>query len=201
MKKLLLSALFLIVSLVIYSCGGGGDDAGTSGGSGEITSGDSSSNSSSSSSNSTTTVRRNITLNASSDFTCTSNWTVRDGAWGLKAYSGTGVCNAPFPGESGTYTVTLLIQTEFDGNPPYEVAINNRVIQAGIYPLSSALGCDCPLDNWTQVCPDLNRFIECGTHTIQTGDTISFKGSDDYPCGSEHGAYAKWHNITFRRVD
>ncbi|PIE66281.1 MAG: hypothetical protein CSA26_01165 [Desulfobacterales bacterium] len=208
MKRLSFFILLLLASIIICSCSGGGDDNGTQGGNGEITQDtpgkkqDTTRKDPSPEKPKTAPATgRNVTLKASADFTCSSNWTVRNKAWGLKPYSGTGTCTAPFPGKSGRYKVTLLIQAEFDGNSAYEVAINNRVIQAGVYPRSSDLGCSCPLDKWRTVCPDKNKSINCGSHKINKGDTISFKGSDDYPCGHDHGSYAKWHNITFTRID
>ena len=138
-----------------------------------------------------------VVLNAFNDFNCTSNWSNRDGALGLNAYSGSGSCSASFPGATGTYHVTLYIQTEYDGQSPYELSINNNVIASGHYPTSSSLGCDCPHETWSEDCPDRNDNINGGTHTINNGATITFKGSDDYPCGNDHGSYAKWQRIEF----
>ena len=141
-----------------------------------------------------------VYLGASSDFSCTSNWENRDGAWGLAPHSGSGSCSASCPGTSGTYAVTLTIQTEFDGKSPYKVTINEQSIKSGTYPLSSSLACDCPLDSWRSKCPDKQVDVNCGTHTINNGDTIGFWGEDVYPCG-EHGSYAKWHGISFTPVN
>jgi len=137
-----------------------------------------------------------VSLSAFSDFSCTSNWTNRDGALGLSAGSGSGTCTTTFSGESGTYNLSLIVQTEFDGRSPYQVSINGNVVSSGTYPLSSPLGCDCPLDNWMTVCPDQIVTLNGGVHQINKGDTITFYGEETYPCGS-HGAYAKWHGMNF----
>jgi len=129
------------------------------------------------------------------DWNCSSNWTDRDGALGLKAYSGSGTCKTEFPGAPGTYQLVLTAQTEFDGKSPYKLSINGNQVANGEYPLSSPLGCDCPTDDWRDVCPDRNRDIDLGSHELNTGDTLTFWGDDVYPCGS-HGSYTKWHGIT-----
>ncbi len=137
-----------------------------------------------------------ITMAARSDFSCSRGWKGRDGALGLKAHTGNGICHAGFPGESGNYRVTLTIQTEFDGQPKYYVAINGQQIYSGRYPLSSSLGCDCPLDDWRSVCPDRNETVNLGQHYLKKGDEVLFYGEESWDCG-DHGAYAKWHKITF----
>ena len=182
----------ILFGLIIVSCSGGGsDDGGTTGGNGVLTEGEASA----------VNAAAKVTLNAFKDFTCTSNWTNRDGALGLKAYSGSGVCKANFPGVTGKYRMTVTIQTEYDGRPLYEVSINDKVVIAGMYPLSTSRGCDCPHETWDKDCPDRNQIIEAGVHIINNGDTIGFKGDDDYPCGTEHGAYAKWHRMEFTPVN
>lgn len=142
-----------------------------------------------------------VSLSAFNDFSCTANWGNRDGALGLIAYTGAGSCEAVFPGVSSTYTIILTVQTEFDGQPPYRVSINGQTVAQGTYPLSSSLGCNCPLDQWHTVCPDKNVDINLGNVRIQKGDIITFWGDQVYPCGHEHGAYAKWHSITFIPVE
>ncbi|NOY17147.1 MAG: hypothetical protein GXP23_09500 [Gammaproteobacteria bacterium] len=136
-----------------------------------------------------------VTLGAFKDFSCTSNWTNRDGALGLKAYSGSGTCQAKFPGVSGKYRLTLTVQTEFDGRPPYSVSINGVVVKSGTYPVSSSLGCSCPKD-WRSVCPDIDVDFDAGIHQVNTGDVIQFYGKEQFAC-SGNGAYAKWHRIVF----
>ncbi len=187
----------ILFSLIIVSCSGGGsDEGGTTGGSGVLTDGGASAASSTESGVSA----GKTTLNAFNDFTCTGNWTNRDGALGLKAYSGSGVCKASFPGATGKYRMTVTIQTEYDGRPMYEVSINDKVVKSGMYPLSTSRGCDCPHETWYKECPDRNQVIDVGVHIINNGDTIRFKGDDDYPCGKEHGAYSKWHRMDFTPV-
>ena len=97
--------------------------------------------------------------------------------------------------------MTVTIQTEYDGRPMYEVSINNKVVKAGMYPLSTSRGCDCPHETWFEDCPDRNQVIDVGVHIINNGDTIGIKGDDDYPCGKEHGAYSKWHRMDFTPVN
>lgn len=138
-----------------------------------------------------------VTLNAFGDFSCTSNWTNRDGALGLSAGSREGTCTAKFPGESGSYRISFLAQTEFDGASPYRIYINGQIVASGRYPYSTGtLYCACPLDRWHTVCPDRNITIDAGVHTINKGDVIKLYGAEDYGCG-EHGAYTKWHYMTF----
>jgi hypothetical protein len=137
-----------------------------------------------------------VTLRAFSDFSCTSNWTNRDGAMGLSAGSGQGTCQATFPGVSGNYRITVRIQAEFDGRSPFQILRNGAVLYAGRMPLSSPLGCDCPLDQWRSVCPDRVIDLDAGVHALNNGDVIGFYGEETYPCG-EHGAYAKWHLLIF----
>jgi len=193
-KDLQFPLMMLIAGLFVIGCGSGSsDDSGTTGGSGDTESTVAADTDTTADSIATTSTDDDIWLNAFS-FDCTSNWTNRDGVRGLTAYSGSGSCSINFPGESGTYKLTLYAVTEFDGQSPYQVSIDGTIIAEGTYPLSSPLGCDCPLDSWSSVCPDTDQTIDLGTHTIDDGDTIEFWGDDVYPCG-EHGAYAKWSGI------
>lgn len=191
-------SLVVLLGFVFVACSGGGDDGGgATSGSGSLPEGDPVSTVATSPVDSGGTVK----LKAFSDFLCTNNWSNRDGALGLDAYSGSGVCKASFPGKSGKYQMSLTIQTEYDGRPLYEVSINGSVVRSGLYPLSTPRGCDCPHETWDKECPDRNVVINVGTFIINTGDSIAFKGNDDYPCGKEHGAYAKWHRMTFTPVN
>ena len=146
-----------------------------------------------------------VNLSAFNDFKnkggCTSNWGNRDGALGLDAHTGDGTCEAIFTGieRAHTYNIVLTVQAEFDGRSPYRVSINGQVIKEGRFPFStSSLKCDCkPV--WMTKCPDKNFDINLGDFTVKKGDTIEFWGDEDYGCGS-HGAYAKWHGISFTPV-
>jgi len=194
-KNIGLLFALLTIGLILFSCSSGSDDNGTSGGSGETAS------ATTTASTATTTADSSPTIWLDAfKFSCDSNWTERDGALGLAAYSGDGSCETSFPGIDGTYNMTLSIQTEFDGESPFRVTINGQTIKDGHFPLSSSLGCNCPIDDWSNVCPDRNEDIDLGTHTLKTGDTIGFWGDDEYPCG-DHGSYAKWHGITLTRVN
>jgi hypothetical protein len=139
-----------------------------------------------------------VRLSAFSNFTCTSNWTNRDGALGLKAGSGNGTCSAGFPGASGTYRVELVAQTEFDGSSHYRISINGNTAGNGRYPYSQGQRiCNCP--DWPTHCPDVNTNLNAGIHKINTGDKIEFWGAESYECLPEYhnGAYAKWHELVF----
>ena len=138
-----------------------------------------------------------IFLSSTSDFSCSSNWSPRDGALGLDAFSGNGTCTAPFPGQTGTYQIVLNAQIERDGQPSYLISIDGADVNGGRYPLSDPRGCGCSYED----CPDKNYDINAGTHTISNGSTIGFYGTEDFPCGGDHGAYAKWHGITFTRIN
>ncbi|WPD24219.1 MAG: hypothetical protein Q3M24_11250 [Candidatus Electrothrix aestuarii] len=180
------------------------DDDSSDGGTEVVATSDTSSSSSSSSSTASTTSTATtnsstVVLNASSDFSCTSNWTTRDGAWGLKARTNRGSCQTSFPGESGNYRVVITVQTEFDGNSPYVLYINGNTAASGTYPLAPGCEGDCHPDNWRSQCPDRKRDLSAGTHSISKGETIKFYGEEDWNC-DEHGAYAKWHKITFTRI-
>ena len=140
-----------------------------------------------------------MVLSAFSDFSCSGNWSNRDGALGLTARTGSGSCQASFPGPSGDYRVTLTAQIEFDGNPPYALYINDAGAASGRYPLAPGCEGDCHPDNWRSQCPDRKYNIDAGTHHISTGDTIKFYGEEDWNC-DDHGAYAKWHKLTFQRI-
>ena len=188
--------ILIVLGFFLVSCGGGGDDGGSSGGSGEAQPTSESENPQSEDTGEVvnpSTSSSEVWLDAYT-FSCTSNWTNREGPLGLEAYSGSGNCVKSFPGTSGTYQLVLKAVTEYDGEPPYRVSLNGTTIQEGTYPLSSDLGCNCPSDSWRTVCPDKTEDIDLGTHTINTGDTIEFYGDDVYPCGG-HGAYAKWYGI------
>lgn len=214
-KKLRLLAILLVVGGFMVSCSDSSNDSGgTTGGSGEVNNAaaDDSANTepAPAASDDTAAVEQTppgpsapdsssqIWMDAFSAWNCGGNWTERDGALGLTAYSGNDSCSISFPGESGTYQLVLAAQTEFDGQSPYRVSINGQTVSQGNYPWSSALKCDCPLDNWRAVCPDQNTDIDLGTHNLNYGDVIEFWGADDYPCGA-HGSYAKWHGITAYR--
>jgi len=142
-----------------------------------------------------------VRLSAFSNFTCTSNWTNRDGALGLAAGSGNGTCSAGFPGTTGKYRVELVAQTEFDGSPHYRISINGNTAGSGRYPYSKgSLICSCP--DWPKNCPDVNTNLDAGVHTIKTGDKIEFWGAESYECLPDYhnGAYAKWHELVFTPV-
>lgn len=151
------------------------------------------------SSTTTPTSSSTVVLSAFSDFSCTSNWTVRDGAWGLKARTGSGSCQASFSGESGTYNIVITVQTEFDGESPYALYINDAGAASGRYPLASGCEGECEPDDWHSQCPDRKKNLSAGTHNISKGDIIKFYGEEDWNC-DDHGAYAKWHKITFTRI-
>jgi hypothetical protein len=196
---ILISAV--VVSCLLVSCNSSSDEADTSGGSGDLPPASGTTTDTVSTTDTSKAATGTITLDAFDDFSCSSNWTDRDGSRGLKAYSGSGSCSASFPGSSGRYRITVKIQTEYDGKSPYKVSINGQTIKEGEYPLSSSLYCDCPHDDWRSVCPDRNETVDCGTHSLKTGDTIGFWGDDVYPCGESHGSYAKWHSMTFTKVN
>jgi len=140
-----------------------------------------------------------VRLSAFSNFTCTSNWTNRDGALGLAAGSGSGTCVAGFPGTTGKYRVELVAQTEYDGSPSYKISVNGNTAGSGRYPYSKgSLICSCP--DWHINCPDKNVNLDAGIHTIKTGDKIEFWGAEIYECDKSHGAYAKWHELVFTPV-
>ena len=97
---------FLLVLFLFSGCDlldDDDDDDSSNGGTEVVTANDSSSSST-------------VVLEAFSDFSCTSGWTNRDGALGLSPHSGSGTCEAAFPGASGNYRVTITVQIEFDGN-------------------------------------------------------------------------------------
>jgi hypothetical protein len=210
-------ALACGLGLILLSCGGDDGDGGTTGGSGETQStaavdtatdeqasaaNDEQAPAANDESEAPTEVQvsssNNIWLDAW-DFNCGGNWADRDGALGLKPYAGPGSCSISFPGAAGTYNLTLTAVDEFDGRSPYRVSINGATIKEGTYDLSSPLGCECPLDNWRQVCPDRSQYIGLGRHNLKPGDVIEFWGDDVYPCG-EHGAYAKWLGIQADKI-
>lgn len=207
MKALKLLAVLFVFGFFFISCSGGSsDDGGTTGGSGETSATtateDSSTKDVAQEETKEETKEETAVVNTSSeiwldafDFNCTGNWGDRDGALGILAYQGSGSCTMDFPGETGTYEFILKAQTEYDGRSPYKLFINGTQVAGGEYPLSSDLYCDCPHDNWREVCPDRNVDISLGTHTINNGATLKFWGDDVYPCG-EHGSYTKWHGIT-----
>ena len=208
-------ALISVLSFFVVSCSD--DDGGTTGGSGETAAASGAESSAPAAETAaddpaessppaaeeapaaaTVNTSSNIFLSAW-DFQCGSNWSNRDNAVGLNPYSGPGSCSISFPGQEGTYNLTLSAVNEFDGQSPYRVSINGVTIGEGEYDLSSPLGCDCPLDNWREVCPDRTQYIPLGSHNLKPGDVIEFWGDDVYPCG-EHGSYAKWLGIQADRL-
>lgn len=207
--------VLIVLSLLgsyLVACDNGDESGGTTGGNGETntqttaanidakpTAMENKSASPASEPKSTNTVTSASTffLSATSDFACSSNWSYRDGAMALDAYTGNGTCKATFPGKSGTYQIVLHAQLERDGQPSYIVSVDGADVSGGRYPLSDPRGCNCSYED----CPDKNYNIGAGTHTISNGSTIGFYGTEDFPCGSGHGAYAKWHGMTFTRVN
>lgn len=144
-------------------------------------------------------LREAISLDAFTGFQCSSAWTNRDGALGIRAGDGSGVCKAPFNGPDGRYRIVLIAQTEFDGASPYSIQVNDSVIKTGEFPYSTGqLVCDCP--NWRQNCPDQNVDIETRPVSLNQGDVIAFAAQEVYPCGA-HGAYAKWHGMKLVPLD
>ena len=176
-SRFLVWTALILSAFVISACGGGSSSGGSSAEGGEAISSD------------------EIFLNAFTDYACSPGWANRNGALGRVAYSGSGTCETPFPGESGVYSVFLQAQTENDGNSPYAISINGTNIQEGNYPYSTgSLNCSCSADS----CPDQIFNLGAGIHEINTGDTIGFFGDDVYQCG-EHGSYAKWQGMIFIR--
>ena len=185
-KKILYLLLSIIAVMLLVSCDlldDDDDDTGTSNtGAGEIASEQPS----------------EVRLSAFSDFSCTSNWTERDGALGLKAHTGSGTCQASFPGVSSMYKVRINVQAERDGASPYTLSINGKTVASGNYPYATGrLACDCSIEK----CPDRNTFVNIGTLKVNKGDTIKYWGDQVSPCGDDHGAYAKWHKMIFTPVD
>ncbi len=134
-----------------------------------------------------------VALNAFTDFSCGPQWTNRDGALGLRAGSGSGTCQASFPGNSGSYTIVVKVQAERDGAPHYRVSLNGNAIRDDYYPYScGSLMCNSSIYE----CPDSNKDLTMGVFDVNRGDVISFYGAETYPCGHSHGAYAKWHQIS-----
>lgn len=177
----------LLIAGILVSCSDKKDQTSSGGGTAASTS------SSTTSGGGASTLSK-VALDAAADFKCSGNWGDRDGVWGLKAYSGNGSCQVSFPGVAGTYRIDVLVQTERDGSSPYRVSINGRTVASGSYPYATGkLRCDCSLDD----CPDENVYLGAGAHQLRTGDVIEFWGADDYPCGKDHGSYAKWHRMEF----
>jgi hypothetical protein len=197
--------VMMFLGFFLTSCGGGSDSddsGGTAGGSGETQTAAAQEDSSAAEEEASEEAAQqtapvvssgNIFLDAF-DWRCSSNWGNRDGALGIEAYTGSGTCQQAFPGAPGTYQLVLKAVTEFDGESPYKFSINGTQVANGEYPLSSPLGCDCPKENWREVCPDRDRDIDLGTFTLNTGDVLEFWGQDVYPCGG-HGSYTKWRGI------
>ncbi len=148
-----------------------------------------------------------VSLSAFSNFECDGNWSTRDGARGLNPYQGPGTCDVVFPGvnHSYKYSITLNIQTEFDGRSPYQVRINGKTVKSGNYPTSTGgIDCGCKERGWATHCPDKRVNIDVGTFTLKEGDVITFWGKGDYQCynddGTKHGSYAKWHGMSFTPI-
>ena len=142
-----------------------------------------------------------VSLDAFTDFTCTSNWTNRDGGLGLTVGSGSGTCQTSFPGKSGIYQIILLAQTEREGQSPYRISINGTVVSSGKFPFSQGeLNCKCYRQPWTKYCPDVVMNLDAGTHQINYGDIIEYYGEEEYLCG-KHGAYSKWRGMLFKPVN
>lgn len=144
---------------------------------------------------------RTVNLDAFKDFTCSSNWTNRDGGLGLKVGSGKGSCRSTFPGEPGTYQIELAAQTEREGQSPYRISINGTQASAGKFPFSQGkLNCKCHRQPWQIYCPDVVVNLDAGVHQINTGDLIEYYGEEEYLCG-KHGAYSKWRGMVFTPVN
>ncbi|MBM9512996.1 hypothetical protein [Desulfogranum marinum] len=187
MKKNVILMGMLCLSIIV-GCDNGGDEGDNDGESSAVAPSSTATSTTASRSTSPSTV----TLNAFSDFSCTSGWTNRDGALGLRAGSGSGTCTAEFPGVSGSYSIQIKVQAERDGSPAYSLSINGNTVQSGNYPYAcGSLMCNTPYEQ----CRDSNKMISVGRFQVNNGDTIEFYGQETYPCGSSHGAYAKWHQI------
>ena len=142
-----------------------------------------------------------VKLGAFNEFKCTPNWTNRDGGLGLKVGSGSGTCQASFPGGPGIYKIELLAQTEREGQSPYRISINGTQVSSGKFPFSQGeLNCNCYKQPWQLYCPDVVMNLDAGTHQINTGDIIEYYGEEEYLCG-KHGAYSKWRGMIFNPVN
>ncbi len=193
----------LLAAMVLMACektgetssgGGGGDETDAAG---EKIAGSAAAGSEKSASTQNSTVA----LDAFTDFQCTSNWTNRDGGLGLKVGSGSGTCQATFPGGSGTYRIELGAQTEREGQSPFRISINGTLAGAGKFPFSQGQRiCKCHRQPWMTYCPDVVMYLDAGTHHINTGDVIEYYGEEEYLCG-KHGAYSKWRGMVFTPVN
>lgn len=95
-----------------------------------------------------------------------------------------------FPGESGTYRVTMGVILEQDGSPHYSLKAGERVLKEGRFPyLKGEKNCD------ERGAP--TRF-ELGEHFLEKGERISVWGKSVYECG-EKGAYTLWHDLRFTK--
>lgn len=170
----------ILSSVLLSSCGGGSSSgASNAGADGSVT----------------VDASDEIFLNAFSDFACSPGWANRNGALGRVAYSGSGTCDTPFPGESGVYAVYLQAQAEADGSSPYAVSLDGETVQQSAIPYAYGTPqCGCSFDE----CPDQIVNLGVGIFEIDTGDVIQYYGEDIYPCG-EHGSYAKWQGLIFER--
>lgn len=179
-KMLLLTALIALFGLTACDSGGGSSSGGTE-------------SAGPSSGNAPAPAKTTIRLDAFSDFSCSSSWTNRNGARGLKAGSGSGTCKASFPGASGTYSVEIKVQAECDGSSRYRVSLDGSTVASGRFPYANGnLQCG--------ECPDRNRTITIGTFQVNNGASIALGGWEDYGC-DKHGAYAKWHEMIFKPVN
>ena len=209
-NRLLPLAAIVLATLFLSSCGGGSSsgsasDTNTNAAAaqgaqtpfGETTADEGASDTAAESTQEITEVDSSgeIFMNAFTDFSCSPGWANRNGGLGRAAYSGSGTCQGPFPGESGVYAVFLQAQAEADGSSPYAVSLNGDNIAEGNFPYANgSLQCGCSTDD----CPDRIYNLGAGIHEIDTGDVMGFFGDDVYPCG-EHGSYAKWQGMIFVR--
>jgi len=98
-----------------------------------------------------------------------------------------------FPGSSGTYKVELGAVLESDGDSPYELLIGTEVVATGNYPYPAS-ELDCSKNYYDA------RYLDLGMHVINQGETIRYRATSVYPCGSSHGQYSRFWEIKCTKV-
>ncbi|MBD3393103.1 MAG: hypothetical protein GF418_13360 [Chitinivibrionales bacterium] len=128
-----------------------------------------------------------------------SEWTDRSGGtpYTCMGLNGTGssidgdIWWNSFPGETGRYRIYLQAILETDGNSPYKIFVGGTLVASSSYPFYGGGDKDCGATAYEE------SDLDCGVKEISQGDEIRMWAQSVYPCGSDHGQYARFTGIRF----
>jgi hypothetical protein len=103
-----------------------------------------------------------------------------------------------FPGSSGEYSVKFGVVLEGDGRSEFKIFVDDNVLKSGKFPLACSQ-LECSIDK--RRCPPKAVYLSLGHYNIPQGSKIVVWGKSVYPCGPKHGAYCRWFELRFEKME